>query len=817
MTQPPTYARHRAFEFRQGIAAVLTAGLVLWAVPGHAVVPIHLLKEIAAGTAASDPRDFCAFNGQLFFQATDPTNGAEVWVSDTTANGTVLFADIVPGTGGSFPANFTAYNNKLYFSASDGSAGRDLWVTTGTAGNFTPLGVYPGNDANPKYLTVANGLLFFAANRGNGIELCHTDGAALGTVDINPGAGSSNPADFTVLGSEIYFTADDGAHGREVWMSDGTATTLLADIRVGAASSSPSSLTAFNGNLYFAADDGVNGSQLWVSNGQAGNVQTVDVLTEPGDFALPSRLTPVGNTLFLASRGDAGGAPTGTELWSTTGAVGNLGLVGDILPGPNGSNPAFLTAYNGSLIFSAADGAFDNELWKSNGTAAGTTRVKDISSGSSGSQPGPFFAYRSILYFAATTASEGRELWQTDGTPAGTFRTLNINQDSPSAAGSDPDSFVEVRGRLVFAATTAGNGREPWILDYNTAPVITEGSSVSVTMSEDGSPTPFSLTLHATDAESDVLTWSVTTAASHGTADVSGTGAVKTIGYTPGMHYVGDDTFSVGVDDGHGGTATCTVSVTIPAIVPDVVGMTQTAAGTALANAGLVTGAVTLQYSGTVAAGLVISQNPAAGGEVTPGAAVALAVSKGVAPPMTGSIVINGNSPLTKSTAVTLSLAWAGGTGTGVVRMRFSNDGATWTGWLPLSPTFSHTLLPGDGYRTVRVQYLDSGSNRSAVFSDYILLDSTPPTGTIIINDGASATTTQSVTLKLTWSDSGTGVAGMRFSDNGSTWSAWVAPAAVYAHTLPAGLGYHTVRVQFLDRVGNYSAVYSDYIRLAAP
>jgi hypothetical protein len=57
----------------------------------------------------------------------------------------------------------------------------------------------------------------------------------------------------------------------------------------------------------------------------------------------------------------------------------------------------------------------------------------------------------------------------------------------------------------------------------------------------------------------------------------------------------------------------------------------------------------------------------------------------------------------------------------------------------------------------------------------------------------------------------------MRFSDNGSTWSYWMYPAATKAYTLPAGLGYHTVRVQYLDGANNYSTVYNDYIKLVAP
>jgi len=82
-------------------------------------------------------------------------------------------------------------------------------------------------------------------------------------------------------------------------------------------------------------------------------------------------------------------------------------------------------------------------------------------------------------------------------------------------------------------------------------------------MDEDSSPTPFSLTLNATDADSDAMTWSILTQALHGTAAASGTGSSKTISYAPNADYNGSDSFVVQVSDGHGGTASSTVLVTI--------------------------------------------------------------------------------------------------------------------------------------------------------------------------------------------------------------------------------------------------------------
>lgn len=101
------------------------------------------------------------------------------------------------------------------------------------------------------------------------------------------------------------------------------------------------------------------------------------------------------------------------------------------------------------------------------------------------------------------------------------------------------------------------------INSINDAPVITEGETVAVTMSEDSSPAAFSLTLNATDVENDTITWSISSAASHGTASVSGTGLSKSIDYAPSADFNGSDSFVVQVSDGNGGTDTISVDVTI--------------------------------------------------------------------------------------------------------------------------------------------------------------------------------------------------------------------------------------------------------------
>jgi 6-phosphogluconolactonase len=73
--------------------------------------------------------------------------------------------------------------------------------------------------------------------------------------------------------------------------------------------------------------------------------------------------------------------------------------------------------------------------------------------------------------------------------------------------------------------------------------------------------------------------------------------------------------------------------------VPNVVGLTQSAASTALTGAGLMLGTVTLASSATMPAGSVISQTPAAAAMVVSGSAVDLSVSVG--PPASYAYVPN--------------------------------------------------------------------------------------------------------------------------------------------------------------------------------
>ena len=89
--------------------------------------------------------------------------------------------------------------------------------------------------------------------------------------DINSGGNSGNPYAFTAVGNTLYFRANDGTNGEELWKSDGTAsgTVMVKDINSGSSSSSPSYLTAVGNTLYFQANDGFIGVELYSTDVKA--------------------------------------------------------------------------------------------------------------------------------------------------------------------------------------------------------------------------------------------------------------------------------------------------------------------------------------------------------------------------------------------------------------------------------------------------------------------------------------------------------------------------------------------------------------------
>jgi hypothetical protein len=169
--------------------------------------------------------------------------------------------------------------------------------------------------------------------------------------------------------------------------------------------------------------------------------------------------------------------------------------------------------------------------------------------------------------------------------------------------------------------------------------------------------------------------------------------------------------------------------------------------------------------------------------------------------PPFGSIIINAGASRTATTSVSLALTATDANG--VNGMSFSNDGSNWTAWQGMSGTFLWTLTAGDGNKIVYARFQDTLGNISVPQQDGIILDTTPPAGSLSIVEGAYSAT-HTVNLSLNAVD-GAGVSGMSIQNEAQA-AVSVAYASSYVWNLSAGMGSKTVYVSFVDGLGNRSA-----------
>lgn len=158
----------------------------------------------------------------------------------------------------------------------------------------------------------------------------------------------------------------------------------------------------------------------------------------------------------------------------------------------------------------------------------------------------------------------------------------------------------------------------------------------------------------------------------------------------------------------------------------------------------------------------------------------------------TGSIVINGNAPVTSATTVSLILT-ATDANPGI-QMRLSNDGNSWSAYESLKTNKIWTIPAGDGLKTVYVQYVDASLNMLA-YSGSFTLDQTPPETTILpVN--ANPTNLSYATFILSSSEAGST---FQYSLDGGNYTITGSPLGLNGFTD----GSHTVSVRAIDAVGN--------------
>lgn len=100
----------------------------LWRTDGTAAGTYRLKAFPSLPDAGAYPRELLAHGDGIYFNATDPDHGAELWHSDGTKEGTRLAADVEPGSRSSRPALFTVAGPKLFFKADRARHGVELHV-----------------------------------------------------------------------------------------------------------------------------------------------------------------------------------------------------------------------------------------------------------------------------------------------------------------------------------------------------------------------------------------------------------------------------------------------------------------------------------------------------------------------------------------------------------------------------------------------------------------------------------------------------------------------------------------------------------------
>lgn len=333
---------------------------------------------------------------------------------------------------------------------------------------------------------------------------------ALLIADINRGESSSVPTDLTVYDGLLYFSADNGIRGRELWYFDATnheadlAVDILAD-----GGSNPSDLIVYDERLFFTAEDGIDSrNQLWAYDSMTGEATHIAVINPFQEFvvyndklffaagdgaaslayydASTNEVASVGASSTFLGPGDIivyddrlffraydSNMAVDWELWSYNDATGTAEMVTDINPSGD-SYPSGLTVYGECLYFGARENGSNEELWRHCANTGETKLVADIAPGDFfGSLPRNLTVYDDRLFFSATPDFIGdAELWAYD---AASVEASQI-QDT-----LDVYEMVVFDGRLFFRGDS--NGRDLFAFDA--------GANVIARVAEDLTPLSF--------------------------------------------------------------------------------------------------------------------------------------------------------------------------------------------------------------------------------------------------------------------------------------------------------------------------------------
>ncbi|HEX7557049.1 MAG TPA: hypothetical protein VF338_10530, partial [Leptolinea sp.] len=362
------------------------------------------VEDLRVGTTGSSPEDLTFVGTTLFFSANDGTHGRELWKLPSPYKKAQLVIDIQPGHASSEIDHITAFGNLVFFSAKD-DAGIELWVSSppyDCTSTHRVADLNEGGDSEPAEFVPIGNALFFTADDGiHGREIFKTSPPYQSidlVADIWQGAHGSNPRELTRLGWMLFYIANDSS-SVEIWRSDPNYTTGSAIKTTNIAKNGDAmiyDLTLVENNIFFSGNDGESGNELYkLEPPYSKAVRVTDIAGDapstlvifPINDTKPDWITSIGSYVFFS--GNIG--YSGVELYVSKPPYDptTTFIVQDIFKGFGSSNPEHLTAVGTTLFFTANEGIAGTELWKSVPPYDDdhTNIVADINKGKNASTP----------------------------------------------------------------------------------------------------------------------------------------------------------------------------------------------------------------------------------------------------------------------------------------------------------------------------------------------------------------------------------------------------------------------------------------------
>ncbi len=352
------------------------------------------------------------------------------------------------------------------------------WAAPACAGKafteFITLGANPSS--SPAALTVADGFLYFTADDGiHGREVWRLDtqGNAYLVADCLPGQAGSEPHELTALGPHLAFLArgrrgkvQPGQPAEHLWLASGTEAAVYAHILQ--RKSTPSNLRFVGNRLVFAQDVDPRGRGIHALkqsfNAGPDRERTIDLC--PGRGGVLSKANPelhvLGDFLLFSAHLDPAKRKTPKKaLWRSDGSIGGTHPM-TMANSEFAPAPSQLAVAGNRAFFNADTEGLGHELWMTDGSPEGTHFVKDIWPGEDSSMAKDFRQCGNRVFFQAHDGTHGIELWCTDGSAENTRLVKDIN---PGAADSSPAYMRSVGSVMLFSARDGTHGNELWRSD----------------------------------------------------------------------------------------------------------------------------------------------------------------------------------------------------------------------------------------------------------------------------------------------------------------------------------------------------------------